>query len=209
MLELDVKNIHNEKAGSIVLDEKIFGAPVLRSVLHEVVQMQRASFRQGTAATKTKGLVRGGGKKPWRQKGTGRARAGSSRSPIWKGGGTTFGPRPRSYAYSFPKKKTRKALYSALSSKVEEGMLVILEEWTFSEEKTRSMVRLLQKLELKGRILIVVSQKEGGFDRVTRNIPNVKLLEIRQLDVYSLLCADTLLMAQREVARLVEVLGNV
>jgi len=208
MLDVDVKNNHNEKTGTLTLDARIFGAPVLPSLLHEVVQMQRASMRQGTASTKTKGLVRGGGKKPWRQKGTGRARAGSSRSPIWKGGGTVFGPTPRSYAYSIPKKKARKALYSALSSKVAEGSLVILDEWSFSETKTRSMVNLLQKLSLSGRVLIAVSQKEEDLVRMSANIPNVALVEIRNLDVYSLLLNETLLITQRDVTRLIEIWGK-
>lgn len=208
MLEVDIRNNHNEKTGTLTLDEQIFGAPVNTALLHEVVQMQRASLRQGTASTKTKGLVRGGGKKPWRQKGTGRARAGSSRSPIWRGGGITFGPRPRSYAYSLPKKKARKALYSVLSSKVEEGTLFVLEEWVFSEVKTKSMMHLLQKLDLSGRVLIAVSQKEEGMDRMSRNLPGVKLMEIRNLDVYSLILNETLLITQRDIARLVEVWGK-
>lgn len=208
MLEVDVRNSHNEKTGTIALDAQVFGAPVLPELLHEVVQMQRASMRQGTAATKTKGNVRGGGKKPWRQKGTGRARAGSTRSPIWRGGGTVFGPTPRSYAYSIPKKKARKALYSALSSKVAEESLVVLEEWNFSEIKTRLMVHLMGRLSLSGRVLIAVSQKDEEMSRMTRNLPNVKLVDIRNLDVYSLLLNETLLITQRDIARLVEVWGK-
>lgn len=208
MLDVEIKNSRNEKTGTLALDEQIFGAPVSPGLLHEVVQMQRASMRQGTASTKTKGFVSGGGKKPWRQKGTGRARAGSSRSPIWRGGGTVFGPIPRSYAYSMPKKKARKALYSALSSKVEKQSLVVLEEWTFPEVKTRSMVHLLERLDLSGSVLIAVSQKEEGLTRMVRNLPNVKLLEIRNLDVYSLMLTESLLMTERDIARLVEVWGK-
>ncbi len=208
MLDLEIKNNHNETAGSIELDEQVFGVPYHPALLHEVVLMQLASMRQGTASTKTKGLVRGGGKKPWRQKGTGRARAGSSRSPIWRGGGTTFGPTPRSYAYSMPKKKVRKALYSALSSKVKENGLVVLEEWAFSEPKTKSMVNLLQKLELSGRVLIAVSQVSEDMKRMTNNLPLVKLVEIRNLDVYSLVLYEKLLITQRDVSRLVEVWGK-
>lgn len=208
MLELGVRNNHNENAGVLTLDDQVFGAPVLPGLLHEVVQMQRASLRQGTAATKTKGLVRGGGKKPWRQKGTGRARAGSTRSPIWRGGGTVFGPAPRSYSYSMPKKKVRKALYSAFSSKARDGGLVVLEEWAFSDVKTKSMANLLGKLGLSGRILIAVSQQNSDLSRMTRNLSNVKLVEIRSLDVYSLVLYGTLLMTQRDVSRLVEVWGK-
>ncbi|MFQ5587510.1 MAG: 50S ribosomal protein L4 [Nitrospiria bacterium] len=208
MLELEVKNNHNENVGMVALDEGVFGVPVSPVLLHEVVQMQRASMRQGTASTKTRGLVRGGGKKPWRQKGTGRARAGSSRSPIWRGGGTTFGPMPRNYAYSMPKKKVRKALYSALSSKVRDGSLVVLDEWVFSDVKTKSMANLLQKLGLSGRILIAVTQKGEDLVCMTRNLPNVTLVETRNLDVYSLMLHETLLITQRDVSRMLEVWGH-
>ncbi len=206
--EIEIVNQHNEKTGTVALDEQIFCAEVSPALIHEVVQMQLASMRQGNASTKTKGLVRGGGKKPWRQKGTGRARAGSNRSPIWRGGGTIFGPSPRSYSYSMPKKKARKALYAALSSKVHEQKLVVIEEWAFSEVKTRSMVHLLDRLQLGGIILIAVSQIEDDFGRVTRNLPNVNVVEIRNLNVYALMRADTLMVSQRDIARLTEVWGN-
>ncbi len=207
MPEVEVKNIQNEKTGTMTLDEPIFGAEVSKGLLHEVVLMQQASMRQGTASTKTKGFVSGGGKKPWKQKGTGRARAGSNRSPIWRGGGTTFGPLPRSYQYDIPKKKSRKALFSALSSKVQEGKLVILEDLEISEPKTKTMVNLLGRLGLVGKVLLVVSQIQENLDRAARNIPLVKMLEVRQLNVYDLLLADTVVITRRDVARLVEVWG--
>ena len=205
MIEVSVKNTLNEPKGSIELSDAIFGVPVVPPILHEILQMQRASMRQGSAATKTKGFVRGGGKKPWRQKGTGRARAGSRRSPLWRGGGTIFGPEPRSYAYSVPKKKARLALFMALSSKVKEGKLVVLEEMTLGETKTRSMAYLLNKLQLEGNILILVMQKTEELDRVSRNLPKVNLLEVRRINVYDLLCADTLLTTRRDLERLSEV----
>lgn len=208
MPEVEVKNIQNEKTGTMTLDEPIFGAVVSKGLLHEVVLMQQASMRQGTASTKTKGFVSGGGKKPWKQKGTGRARAGSNRSPIWRGGGTTFGPLPRSYQYDIPKKKSRKALFSALSSKVKEGKLVILEDLEISEPKTKAMANLLARLGLQGKILLVVSQILENLDRAARNLPQVKMLEVRQLNVYDLLLADTVVITRRDVARLVEVWGN-
>lgn len=208
MPEVEVRNNNNEKTGTLALDEPVFGAKVSKPLLHEAVQMHLASKRQGTAATKTRGLVSGGGKKPWKQKGTGRARAGSSRSPIWRGGGTTFGPVPRDYSYSIPKKKARAALFAALSSKVQEGRLVILEELAFAEPKTKSMVHLAGKLQLEGRILLIVSQIEETLDRVTRNLPRVKVLEVRQLNVYDLLLADTVLTTRRDIARLIEIWGN-
>jgi len=208
MPEVEIKNHHNEKTGSMTLDERVFGGKVSKSLLHEAVQLHLASRRQGTAATKTKGLIRGGGRKPWKQKGTGRARAGSNRSPLWRGGGTVFGPRPRSYAYSMPKKKARAALYAALASKVQEESLVVLEEFTFTEIKTRTMALFLKKLDLAGRILVVTSQKQDDLNRMIRNLPNVHLLEVRQINVYDLLLADTLLTTQRDISRLVEVWGT-
>ncbi len=190
------------------LDDRVFGGKVSKPLLHEAVQLHLASRRQGTAATKTKGLIRGGGRKPWKQKGTGRARAGSNRSPLWRGGGTVFGPRPRSYAYSMPKKKARAALYSALASKVQEEGLVVLEEFIFTEAKTRTMALLLKKLDLSGRILVLTSQKQDDLNRMIGNLPNVHLLEVRQLNVYDLILADTLLTTQRDISRLVEVWGT-
>ncbi|HIE64828.1 MAG: 50S ribosomal protein L4 [Nitrospira sp.] len=208
MPEVEIKNHHNKKTGSMPLDDRVFGGKVSKPLLHEAVQLHLASRRQGTAATKTKGLIRGGGRKPWKQKGTGRARAGSNRSPLWRGGGTVFGPRPRSYAYSMPKKKARAALYSALASKVQEEGLVVLEEFIFTEAKTRTMALLLKKLDLSGRILVLTSQKQDDLNRMIGNLPNVHLLEVRQLNVYDLILADTLLTTQRDISRLVEVWGT-
>ncbi len=205
MIKVNVKNRLNEVKGEMSLSEAIFGTPISIPVIHEVVTMQQASMRQGTAQTKTKGFVSGGGKKPWAQKGTGRARAGSRRSPIWRGGGTTFGPISRGYGYSLPKKKARLALFMALSSKVKEGKLIVLEDLVLGEVKTRSMVHLLTKLQLEGRILIVVNQVTDELDRVSRNIPMVDLLDVRGLNVYDLICSDTVLTTQSDLERLEEV----
>jgi len=205
MIKVEVKNTLNEVKGAMGLSDAIFGVPISIPVIHEVVTMQKASMRQGTAQTKTKGFVSGGGKKPWAQKGTGRARAGSRRSPIWKGGGTIFGPVSRGYGYSVPKKKARLALFMALSSKVKEGNLVVLEDFVLGEVKTRSLVHLLTKLQLEGRILIVVMQKTDELDRVSRNLPLVNLLEVRRLNPYDLICSDRVLTTQRDLERLEEV----
>jgi large subunit ribosomal protein L4 len=205
MIEVQVKNSLNEVKGVHGLNEDIFGVAVSIPVLHEIVTMQQAAMRQGTAQTKTKGFVSGGGKKPWAQKGTGRARAGSRRSPIWRGGGTIFGPISRTYGYSIPKKKARLALFMALSSKVQEGKLVVLEDLVLGEVKTRSMVHLLDTLGLKGNTLIVVMQKTDELDRASRNLPEVDLLDIKRLNVLDLLRSDTLLTTQRDLERLEEV----
>jgi large subunit ribosomal protein L4 len=204
MTEIDVKNLNNEKVGSLPLDEGMFGGPVKAGLVHEAVTMQLASRRQGTAATKTRGLVSGGGKKPWKQKGTGRARAGSTRSPIWKGGGTTFGPLPRSYAYAFPKKKGRAALFSVLSDKVRNGRLTVVEDLELSEPKTRLLARALLKLGLSGTVLIVSAQRNESIERASRNLPGVTLLDVRNVNPYDLLRHEHLLMARRDLTRMVE-----
>ncbi len=205
MVKVEVKNTLNEVKGEMGLSESIFGVPISIPVIHEVVTMQQASMRQGTAQTKTKGFVSGGGKKPWAQKGTGRARAGSKRSPIFRGGGTIFGPVSRGYGYSVPKKKARLALFMALSSKVKEGKLVVLEDLALGETKTRSMVHLLTKLQLQGRIMILVTHATYELDRVSRNLPKVDLLEVCRLNPYDLICSDIVLTTQRDLERLEEV----
>ncbi len=207
-LEVEVKNLKNEKAGMLVLNDSIFGLKPALSLLHETVVMQLASMRQGTAATKTRGLVRGGGKKPWKQKGTGRARAGSSRSPVWRGGGTIFGPQPRLYGYTMPQKKSRKALYMALSEKVHGGGLIVLEAIQFEEVKTKSVARLLKELNLDGNVLMVTSKEDCDLMRMVRNLPHVQLLHIRQLNVYDILLAKWLVMTRDDIQRLTEILGD-
>ncbi len=207
-METDVKNSSNEKIGVVALAESVFGKPVLGPLLHEVVRMQRASMRQGTAATKTRGFVSGGGKKPWKQKGTGRARAGSTRSPIWRGGGTTFGPLPRRYGYTMPKKAYRAALLSALSEKAQEGRIVVLEAWGLGEAKTRAMAHLLKTLQITGNILMIVPQLEDTLMRVTGNLPSVQLIEARSLNVYDLMWAGSLLTTRSGIEAVEACWGN-
>ncbi|HET6371624.1 MAG TPA: 50S ribosomal protein L4 [Nitrospiria bacterium] len=211
MPEIEVRNLSNDKVGTLSLDEKIFGAQVdARAIglVHEAVTMQLASRRQGTASTKTRGLVRGGGKKPWKQKGTGRARAGSTRSPIWRGGGTIFGPLPRSYSYAFPKKKGRKSLHFLLSDKVQNGRLIVVEELEISEPKTKLLVRSLAKLDLRGTTLILSAQQDEKLQRASRNLPGVKLLDVRNLNPYDLIRHDYVLLGRRDLVRLVELWGD-
>jgi large subunit ribosomal protein L4 len=211
MPDVEVRNLNNDKVGTLSLDEKVFGAQVddrAIGLVHEAVTMQLASRRQGTACTKTKGLVRGGGKKPWKQKGTGRARAGSIRSPIWRGGGTIFGPLPRSYSYAFPKKKGRKSLHLLLSDKVQNGRLIVVEEMEISEPKTKLLVRCLAKLELRGTILILSAQQNEKLDRASRNLSGVKLLDVRYLNPYDLVRHDYVLLGRRDLVRLLELWGD-
>lgn len=207
MTELNVINMNNEKVGSIQLDDKIFGAPVKKTLIHEIVTMQLANKRQGTAATKNKALVRGGGKKPWKQKKTGRARAGSNRSPLWVGGGTIFGPNPRDYSYKEPIKKVRGALKSALSAKANDGEVVVVKELTLKEPKTKLMLDILNKLGLNEGVLILSEKRDKNVELASRNIPKVKVLPLTELNIVDLLKYKRLLMTENGVKAMKEVLG--
>ncbi|MEW6725579.1 50S ribosomal protein L4 [Desulforudis sp. 1088] len=202
-----VVNTNGERVGEIELSEDIFGQPVNEAVLHEVVVMHLANRRRGTHDTKTRAEVRGGGRKPWRQKGTGRARHGSIRSPIWRGGGIVFGPHPRDYSYSVPKKVKRVALKSALSAKVKEGKLIVLDTLTLAEPKTREMIGVIDNLKVNGGALFVTAERDLNVEKSTRNIPGFKSLEARQLNVYDLLDHDNLVLTRDAVARVEEVLA--
>ena len=177
------------------LDEHIFGVNARPNLLHQAVVMQLRNRRAGTAATKSKGFVRGGGKKPWRQKGTGRARAGSIRSPIWVGGGTIFGPSPRDYSFRMPRKARREALLSALSLKNQEGKLIVLDKLDLEEAKTKLMARALAELNVQSA-LIVVSQPDERIERSARNLPKIKVLRVEGLNVYDLLRYDHLILME-------------
>lgn len=176
------------------LDPALFGKRVHADLLHEAVINHLANRRQGTAATKSRGLVSGGGKKPWRQKGTGRARAGSNRSPLWVGGGTTFGPHPRDYSYGLPRKVRRAALRAALSAKARAGEIVLLEEWSPGEGKTRALVSLLKQWGLEGSILLLTEASDPRLLRAARNLPRMTILPARQAHVYALLAHRHLLV---------------
>ena len=177
------------------LNEQIFGVNARPHLLHQAVVMQLRNRRAGTAATKSKGLVRGGGKKPWRQKGTGRARAGSIRSPIWVGGGTIFGPQPRDYSFRMPRKARREALLSALSLKNQEGKLIVLDRLELEEAKTKLMARALAELNIESAV-IVVSQPDEKIERAARNLAKIKVLRVEGLNVYDLLRYDHLILME-------------
>jgi large subunit ribosomal protein L4 len=193
MPTVDIYNIQKEKVGELDLKDDIFGVEVRGDVLHEVVTWQRACRRSGCACTKTRGEVSGGGRKPWRQKGTGRARAGSNRSPIWKGGGTTFGPRPRSYAYTLPKKVRRLALKMALSSKLENGQLVVLEGYPHTEPRTKDFVAVLKTFELN-KALFISLEDNRALELSARNVPGVQVMLPMGLNVYDILKYDHLVL---------------
>ena len=193
MPTVDIYNIQKEKVGELDLKDDIFGVEVRGDVLHEVVTWQRACRRTGSACTKTRGEVSGGGRKPWRQKGTGRARAGSNRSPVWKGGGTTFGPRPRSYAYTLPKKVRRLALKMALSSKLESGQLVVLEGYPHTAPRTKDFVAVLKTFELS-KALFISLEENRALELSARNVPGVQVMLPMGLNVYDILKYDHLVL---------------
>jgi large subunit ribosomal protein L4 len=201
MPTIDVLNINKEKVGEVELQEEIFGVPVRGHVLHEVVTWQRACRRAGTASTKSRGEVRGGGKKPWRQKGTGRARVGSNRSPIWRGGGIIFGPKPRSYAYTLPKKVRRLALKMALSSKLQAGQLLVLDEYPHTTPKTKDFVQVLRNLEV-AKALIVAPEANQALELSARNVPHVQVMLPAGLNVYDILRHEHLVMLKTSLAQI-------
>jgi large subunit ribosomal protein L4 len=184
-----------ERVGEIELSSLVFGCSGNASLLHEAVRMQLANRRAGTAATKTRGLISGGGRKPWRQKGTGRARAGSTRSPLWRHGGTTFGPRPRDYSYRMPRKAWQRALTLALSDRALTGKMFVVESLALSEPKTKLAKAALDALGLQ-HALIVLGEDDRSFYRAARNLASHKVLLLGGLNVYDLLNYDELLMTE-------------
>lgn len=204
-----VYDIAGTKTGDMELNDSVFGVEVNESVLHQAVVMQLASQRLGTASTKTRGFVRGGGKKPWKQKGTGRARAGSIRSPLWVGGGTVFGPHPRSYAFSMPRKQRRLAIKSALTVKLQEGELVILDSINFDEPKTKSVLQLMNDFKIPNKkVLIVTGEMIENVEKSARNIPGVKAIPASSsLNVYDLLYHDKVFFTKDAITRIEEVLA--
>ncbi len=186
-LRVPVFSQTHDMVGEVDLPPSVFAQPVREHLLYEVVKMQLANRRAGTASTKSRGEVRGGGKKPWRQKGLGRARAGSIRSPLWVGGGTVFGPKPRSYSYLLPKKARKRALCSALSLKWSEGHLLVLDRLEVPEMKTKKVVEILRQLGVGEDALIVIPRADEKLEKAARNLPRVKVLRAEGLNVYDLL----------------------
>lgn len=200
-------NQSGEKIKNLKLSDEIFGIEPNRQVIYDVVNCQRAAMRQGTHDTKGRSEVRGGGRKPWRQKGTGRARQGSIRAPQWRGGGIVFGPVPRSYAYKLNKKVRRLALKSALSTKVVENEIVVLDALAFAAPKTKEMISVLGSLNITSKTLVVTAEENSSVELSTRNIPGVKFLTVDQLNVLDLLDATKLVITQDAVKKIEEVLA--
>lgn len=199
----DVYNAQGDVLRQVELPEAVFGVEVKEYLLHEVVRYQLARRRQGTAHTKSRAAVRGGGQKPWRQKGTGRARAGSRRSPLWRGGGTVFGPMPRSYAYSMPKKKRRAALCCALSLKVRDQAFRVIDQFEIAQPKTKQVVQLIQRFTMEPKTLLVVGEPHEFLLLSARNIPSVKVLPVIGLNVYDVLHYTTVICAEDAIGKIV------
>jgi len=194
MAVVDVVDTSRNKVAQIDVSDTVFNAPVREHLFHDVVRMQLASRRSGTAATKTRSEVSGGGKKPWKQKGTGRARSGSSRSPLWRGGGTMFGPTPRSYEYAVPKKVRKLALCSALSMKRKENKMLIVDKLELQEIKTAAFVNLLRQLGFSN--VLIIAQENSNLEKCARNVPHVTVFRPEGLNVYDVLRYEQLIITQ-------------
>lgn len=206
MPKVALYNISGTQVGEIELSDAVFGITPNKSVLHDAVVMQQASMRQGTHKVKGRSEVSGGGRKPWRQKGTGRARQGSIRSPQWVGGGTVFGPTPRSYAYKLPKKVRRLALKSALSSKVIDQEVIVLDQLNLAAPKTKEMAGILNNLKVDRKALIVDKDYNDVVALSSRNIPGVKFVSADGINVLDILSYDKLIITKEAVAKVEEVL---
>ena len=205
MPKVDLYNMEGKVVGDIELSENVFGAEVNEDVLYLAVESYLANQRQGTQSTKTRSEVRGGGIKPWKQKGTGRARQGSIRAPQWIKGGIALGPKPRTYTIKLTKKVKRLALKSALSSKVNDNNIMVLDEINFSEIKTKNMVNVLNNLKLDSNALIVLGDKNENVVRSAKNIPNVKTAYVNTINVYDILKYNKFIMTKEAAAKIEEV----
>ncbi|HEC2145448.1 TPA: 50S ribosomal protein L4 [Staphylococcus delphini] len=207
MANYDVYKVDGSKAGTVELSDSVFGIEPNNNVLFEAINLQRASLRQGTHAVKNRSAVRGGGRKPWRQKGTGRARQGTIRAPQWRGGGIVFGPTPRSYGYKMPKKMRRLALRSALSYKVQENEFKIVDSFNLEAPKTKEFKTTLANLELPKKVLVVTVGEDVNVELSARNIPGVTITTPEGLNVLELTHADSVLITQEAAKKVEEVLG--
>ena len=204
MPKVDLLNMEGKKVGTVELAESVFAVEVNENAMHEVVLNYLANQRQGTQSTKTRSEVSGGGKKPWKQKGTGRARQGSIRAPQWIKGGIALGPKPRSYKYTLNKKVKRLALKSALTTKVQENNIIVLDTLNFDEIKTKNMAKVLENIKVE-KALVVLSDKNENVQLSTRNIPNVKASLVNTINTYDLLKYETLVLTKDAVKKIEEV----
>lgn len=207
MPKVAVMNIEGQTVGELELSDAVFAAPVNDALMYDMVLLYRANQRQGTSDTKTRGEVAGSTKKPWRQKGTGRARVGTKRSPVWRTGGITFGPHQRDYSYTIPKKSRRAALRSALSAKLRDGELIVLDTLSLNEPKTKLVADALMKLNAEKGALIVAADFDNNVYLSARNIPGTAATAARNINVYDVLKYDRVVMTKDAVAKVEEVLA--
>jgi large subunit ribosomal protein L4 len=206
-MTLDVVNSQNEKVGAVDLNDAVFGGTIKKDLVWESVVRQNASERRGTHATKNRALVSGGGKKPYKQKGTGRAQAGSTRSPLWRKGGTVFGPQPRSYTYQLPKKVEKGALRAALQSRLKDGVVTVVDALTASEVKTKAAAAMLKTLGATGKTLLVDVKLDEKFAMSARNIAGVRLVPSQQLTARDVMNTTRVVLTRAALERLQVVLG--
>ena len=207
MATIDIKNAEGKKVGTLDLADSVFGIEPNVPVMHQVVRMQRASWRAGTHQTKTRGMVSGGGKKPFRQKGTGRARQGTIRAPHWRGGGVVFGPHPRSYAFKVNKKEIKLAIRSALSAKLADEQLIVVDKFDFEKPSTKAAAAVLKALEVEGRCTIVVTDENVNAFLSFRNIPTVDIVPSGYENVYELLDNKFLIFEEEALRKLEEAMA--
>lgn len=207
MASIEVKNTSGKKVSDTELSASVFGIEPNMHAMHEVVRAQRAARRAGTHSTLTRGQVRGGGKKPWRQKGTGRARQGTIRAPQWAGGGTVFGPHPRSYAFKVPSKVVKLAMRSALSAKAADGELVVVDAFSFEKPCTKEAAAILKSLDLSGRITLVIADDDINTYLSFRNIPAVRVLAASEANTYDFIDNKALVFTSAALSRIEEVLA--
>ena len=209
MPDVEIKDRNNNIVGKMNLSDDVFDIHAKEGVVHSAVVNFLANQRQGTHSTKTKGLVSGGGKKPWKQKGTGRARAGSIRSPLWRTGGIVFGPQPRDYSYKLPKKVKRLALMTAFYRKLADGEVVVIDNFAIEKPKTKEMKEILKNLGLAGKsILIVLSEKDNSVVLSARNIPSVSVTRTADLNTYDVIVHNVLLMTKDAAIRIEDIKGS-
>lgn len=205
MPTIDLVDLQKKKVGTVDLPPQVFGCEPRVALVHEAVVMQRACERRGTASTLRRGEVSGSGKKPWKQKHTGRARAGSLRSPVWRHGGSVFGPKPRSYAYSMPRKKYRAALQSALSAKVAENKLFVVSDFSLQQPRTKLLAQALKHFSSGDHALVVIGKGQSEIWQAANNLNAVKVLSADQLNVYDVVRAQVIVIAERELGSVNEV----
>lgn len=206
MIALSVHNIKGENVGEVSLKDNIFSAKVNKYLVHQAVKRYLATRRRGTASTKNRSAVRGGGAKPWKQKGTGRARAGTNSSPIWVGGGVVFGPAPRDYSFSLPKKMKVAALKSVLSDKLSNKEIIIVDELSLKENKTSKIVEILKNLQAFKKPLIIIENEDNGIAKAARNIKGTQVLPVSKINTYDLINHEKIIITKKALKRIEEVL---